>query len=111
MGNAKVVSKVVQEVQVEQTAVVLDKTQEAVINEFFTTRNTVNELKKTQKALEAQVKEIIGDAEVGLVDGQVRIQQSFRSKSGIDMEKLKTAFPEAFEACQTSSPYVVLVAK
>lgn len=111
MGKAQVVKKVVQEVQFEQTAVVLSADAQKVVEEFFATRTMVNELTKTQKALEAQVKEILGDAEVGIVDGQVRILRDERSREGLDKEKLKTAFPEAFEACLTKSPYVVLVAK
>jgi len=111
VSKAKVVNKVVQEVQVEQTAVVLDATSQAIINEFFTTRTMVNELTKTQKALEAQVKAILGDAEVGIVDGVVRICRETRHKNYLDSKKLKVAFPEAFDACSEDKPYVVLVAK
>lgn len=111
MGTAKVVSKVVQEVQTEQTAVVLSKEDLAIVNEFFQTRTMVNELTKTQKALEAKVKEIIGDAEVGIANGVVRIEREFRSKNYLDPKKVQEAFPEAFEACSEQRPYVVLVAK
>lgn len=111
MTTVKVISKVVQEVSTERTALSLSKEQLAIVNEFFETRTMVNDLTKRQKALEAEVKEIIGDHEVGVFDDKVRIEQSFRSREGLDTEKLKTAFPEAYEACQTKKPYVVLVAK
>lgn len=110
-AKAKVVSKVVQEVQTEQTAVILSKENLAIVNEFFETRTMVNQLSKTQKELEALVKEILGDAEVGVVDGKVRIERETRSKNYLDPKKLKSAFPEAFDTCSEDRPYVVLVAK
>jgi predicted phage-related endonuclease len=110
-AKAKVVSKVVQEVQTEQTAVVLSKDDLAIVNEFFETRTMVNQLSKTQKELEALVKEILGDAEVGVVNGKVRIERETRSKNYLDPKKLKSAFPEAFDTCSEDRPYVVLVAK
>ena len=110
-AKAKVVSKVVQEVSTEQTAVVLSKEDLAIVNEFFETRTMVNELGKTQKELEAQVKKILGEAEVGIVDGKIRIERNIRHKNYLDPKKLKEAFPEAYEACTEDKPYVVLVAK
>ena len=110
-AKAKVVSKVVQEVQTEQTAVILSKEDLAIVNEFFETRTMVNQLGKTQKELEALVKKILGDAEVGVVDGKVRIERETRSKNYLDPKKLKSAFPEAFDTCSEDRPYVVLVAK
>jgi predicted phage-related endonuclease len=101
----------VQEVQTEQTAVILSKENLAIVNEFFETRTMVNQLSKTQKELEALVKEILGDAEVGVVDGKVRIERETRSKNYLDPKKLKSAFPEAFDTCSEDRPYVVLVAK
>ncbi len=110
-AKAKVVSKVVQEVQTEQTAIVLSKEELAIVNEFFETRTMVNQLGKTQKELEALVKEILGDAEVGVVDGKIRISKETRSKNYLDPKMLQKAFPEAFEACSEQRPYEVLVAK
>ncbi len=111
MSNAKVVNKVVQEVQFERSAVVLDKDTQAIINEFVATRDMLNSLEKTKKDLEAQIKAVLGDAEVGIVDGEIRIEQSKRSRTGVDSKKLALAFPEAYEATQTTTDYVVLVVK
>lgn len=111
MSKAIVVNKVVQEVQFERQAVVLDATTQAVVDEFAATRDMINALEKTKKELEAKIKEVLGDAEVGIVDGKVRIEQSQRSRTGVDSKKLALAFPEAYEATQTTTEYVVLVVK
>ncbi len=110
-AKAKVVNKVVQEVQMEQTAVVLDSEALNIVNEFFSTRTLANELAKRQKDLEAQVKTILGDAEVGIYDGKVRIERDIRERENLDKKLLMSAFPEAYEAVVSKKPYVVLVAK
>ena len=111
MSKAIVVNKVVQEVKFEREAVVLDNATQEIINQFVATRDMLNSLEKTKKELEAQIKAVLGDAEVGVVDGEVRIEQSKRSRSGVDTKKLALAFPEAYEATQTTTDYVVLVVK
>jgi predicted phage-related endonuclease len=111
MSKATVVNKVVQEVKFEREAVVLDADTQAVITDFVATRDMINSLEKTKKELEAKIKEVLGDAEVGVVNGEIRIEQSKRSRSGVDSKKLALAFPEAYEAVQTTTDYVVLVVK
>lgn len=114
MSKATVAVKVVKVVniaQVENTAVELNADTQAVINQFIATRTMITELEKTKKDLEAQIKEVLGDAEVGVVNGEIRIEQSKRSRSGVDSKKLALAFPEAYEAVQTTTDYVVLVVK
>jgi predicted phage-related endonuclease len=105
------VVKAVKVVKVENTAVEIDAEMQKVINQFVTTRTMITELEKTKKELEAQIKAILGDAEVGVVNGEIRIEQSKRSRSGVDSKKLALAFPEAYEAVQTTTDYVVLVVK
>jgi predicted phage-related endonuclease len=105
------VVKVVNIAKVENTAVELNADTQAVINQFIATRTMITELEKTKKELEAQIKSVLGDAEVGVVNGEIRIEQSKRSRSGVDAKKLALAFPEAYEATQTTTDYVVLVVK
>lgn len=111
MSKAIVVNKVVQEVQFERQAVELNADIQEVVNQFVATRDMLNALEKTKKELEAQIKAVLGDAEVGIVNGEIRIEQSKRSRSGVDTKKLQMAFPEAYEATQTTTEYVVLVVK
>ena len=72
----------------------------------------ITKMEKEKKELEAQIKTYLGEATQGLLpDGTLRLEVSHRERRGIDTEALKTAFPEAYEATQTLSKYVVLVAK
>jgi predicted phage-related endonuclease len=115
MSKATVATKAVIVVEavakVENTAVELNADTQEVINQFVATRTMITELEKTKKELEAQIKEVLGDANVGLVNGVIRVEASKRSRAGIDTKKLALAFPEAHEACATTTEYVVLVAK
>jgi predicted phage-related endonuclease len=106
-----VTSKFVTEVATEKTAVSLDKATAEIITEFVSTRDLINNLEKTKKELEAKIKEVLGDAEVGVLDGKIRIEVSKRNRTGVSTEVLKTAYPEAYEASKTSTDYVVLVVK
>lgn len=110
MATTTVVSKVVTEVATEKTAVDLTSIA-STIDEFFATRDLINSLEKTKKELEDQIKTLLGKAEVGLVDGKIRLEVSTRERSGVDSKILQTTFPEAYEAALTTKPYVVLVAK
>lgn len=111
MSTAKVTTKVTQQAVIENDAIELTADQQALVNEYISTRTMVTELEKTKKELEAQVKELIGEAEVATVNGQVRLQVSKRQREGVDRKVLAELFPEAFEATKTLSEYVVLVAK
>lgn len=111
MATAKVISKVVTEVAMERQAVTLDKDTQAVITEFVATRDMLTSLEKTKKALEAKIREALGEAEAGIVDGVVRIEVSQRKRTGVDTKALAEAFPEAYEATQTLTEYSVLVVK
>jgi predicted phage-related endonuclease len=105
------VVKVANIAKVENTAVELNADTQAVINQFVATRTMITELEKTKKELEAQIKAVLGDAEVGVVNGEIRIEAQKRSRAGVDSKKLALAFPEAYEAVQTTTDYVVLMVK
>jgi len=112
MATATVTSKVVTEVALTREAVTLDADTLAIVTKFIETRDMLRTLEKEKKEMEALLKEAMGDAEVGLTpDGEVRLEASKRERKGIDQKQLAEAFPEAFEACQTATQYVVLVAK
>lgn len=112
MGTATVTSKVVTEVSMTREAVTLDADTLKIVSKFIETRDMLRSLEKEKKALEAILKEAMGDAEVGVTpDGEVRLEASKRQRNGIDQKALAEAFPEAFETCQTTTEYVVLVAK
>jgi predicted phage-related endonuclease len=74
-----------------------------------------NEAKRLMKAAEAAKKEVesilrerMGDAEVGQINGVDRVKISERSTTTVDRDTLKSAFPEAYEVCVGSTSYTIL---
>jgi predicted phage-related endonuclease len=112
-AKAKVVNKVVhvQEVKVERYAVELGKKAREALVEFQSTRDAIRDLEKTKEALEEILRKALGQADVALIDGVVRLEVSHRQRNGIDSKKLEANFPEAWKATQKVSKYSVLVTK
>jgi|AntRauMFilla1563_2_1112583.scaffolds.fasta_scaffold00709_19 DNA-binding transcriptional regulator/RsmH inhibitor MraZ len=111
MTTTQVINKVVQEIITEQVSVEFEGESRILLNDYLATRRAVTDLEKTKKALEEQVKALIGNAEVVTVDGIVRIEVSSRSRAGTDRKLLEKLFPEAFTATQTVTDYTVLMPK
>lgn len=77
-----------------------------------------NSAKALMKAAEAQkleaeqaLRELMGDAEVGTINGVERVRIVTRNRSNIDRETLQVSFPEAYAASLTETSYTVLTAK
>lgn len=106
-------TKVVQEAKIENNSVELTPEWQALITEFIEHRTLLNELKKKKEALEAEIKDFLdrNEADVATVDGKVRLEVSRRTRKGIDRNLLFEAYPEAYNATETESSYVVIVAK
>lgn len=111
MTTTTVIHKVVQEVKTEQLAVEFQGEALNLLNEFFTIRKAINDLEKTKKEMEEQLKTLIGKAEVITANGAIRAEVSTRNREGTDAKLLEKLFPEAFLATRTNRPYTVLVAK
>lgn len=84
---------------------------EALIKEFNEAKAAIKVLNETKAAAEAAIRELLGDAEVGIIDGVERVKISFRNTSKIDRKALQEAWPEAYEATLVESPYTVLTTK
>jgi hypothetical protein len=54
---------------------------------------------------------MLGDAEVGTINGVERVRIVSRVTSKIDRDLLKTGFPEAFESTYVQTPYTILQTK
>lgn len=113
MAKAKVVSKVVSTIvstlEVERSAVELDLVTQNAINELVALRDKISLAEKEKKALDAQIKLALGDAEAGLINGVIRIKVSARTMPSVDTQLLKEAYPEAYEATKKETPYTVLM--
>ena len=111
MPTTKANTKVVQQVETESKGVELTPELQQAVTEFIELRTMYNNIKKQKEALEAQIKEFVGDADVATVDGKVRLELSRRTRKGVDRNLLFEAYPEAYAATETVSSYVVIVAK
>ena len=97
----------------EVPAVVLDKNAQEVeqaIAEFNEAKRIMKQMEEQKKSAEAKLRELMGDAQVGLVAGVERVKIASRTRQDINKEDLKTVFPEAYELCLKETTYTVLTA-
>jgi predicted phage-related endonuclease len=111
MPTVKTASKTTTTASLVRESVEISSEVAAMISEFVETRDLLRALEATKKELDAAIKEALGGAEVGTIDGKVRIEVSQRSRESADSTVLKEAFPEAWEAAKKVTDYTVLVVK
>jgi len=98
-------------VAVSTTTVALPKDAEALITEYNDTKAAMKSLEDRKKEVEKALRDLMGEAEVGTIDGVDRLVIHSRTRSGLDKDALKEAFPEAYAACKTETNYTVLLTK
>lgn len=79
-------------------AIELDTEAQALVNELRSLRDLSTSLEKQKSALRDQLLDILGDAEVGLVNGTVRLRQREEVRRSVSYKELLELFPEAYEA-------------
>lgn len=84
---------------------------DAIIKRFAEVKDLIKVLTEEKETLDEEIRELMGDATVALIDGVVRAEIKPRSRKGIDMEDLRTVFPEAYELCLKETPYTILLAE
>ncbi len=100
-------------VSVETDAVLLDdKAQqvEEAIADFNEAKRLIKELEAQKAKAEALLREVMGDAEVGLIAGVERVKIATRTRTNLDTDILKSAFPEAYEQASQAKTYTVVTA-
>lgn len=97
-------------VSAQSSAVVLDKSAEALIQEFNRAKEVIKEMTERKEAAEQALKELLAGAEIGLIDGVQRVKLSARTRSDIDRDDLQEVYPEAYELCLKYKTYYVLTA-
>jgi len=95
--------------EVARKAVELDAEGAALADELATLRMTRADIEKREKAIRDTLVGLIGEAEAGTVAGRVRVEVAPRVREGVDLGTLREAFPEAYEATRTATPYTVVV--
>jgi predicted phage-related endonuclease len=79
-------------------AIELDTEARTLVNELRTLRDQSTAIEKQKSAIRDQLLETLGDAEVGLVDGVVRLRQRDEVRRSVSYAELLELFPEAYEA-------------
>lgn len=59
----------------------------------------IKDLEETKKLARARIEQMLGDAEVGLVDGQAAVHWTVVTSRRLDQKKLKEQAPDLVEAC------------
>ena len=97
----------------EVPAVLLDKNAQEVeqaIADFNEAKRVMKQMEELKKSAEAKLRELMGDAEVGLLNGVERVKIATRTRQDINKEDLKTVYPEAYELCLKETTYTVVTA-
>lgn len=87
------------------TSVELDSEAQALVNELRTLRDQTTALEKQKSAIRDQLLEVLGDAEVGLVDGVVRLRQREESRRGTDYDLLLKEYSEIYQLVVRTSTH------
>lgn len=61
------------------------------------------QLKELEDQARAAVEELMGDAELGLIEGEPVVWWKTHKRKSLDQKALKEEYPEAFEVCQKTS--------
>lgn len=81
------------------------------IEDFNAAKQLLDELRHSKEDAEQIIRSLLGDAEIAKVAGVERVRVQHRTNSSFDRDLMKTAYPEAFEACLKITPYTVLKAQ
>jgi len=89
----------------QTTSVELDTEAQALVNELRTLRDQTTALEKRKSALRDELLEVLGEAEVGLVDGVVRLRQREESRRSVDYGLLLKEYSEIYNIVVSSSTH------
>lgn len=89
----------------ETASVELDKGAQALIAELRVLRDQSTALEKQKTAIRNQLMEALGDAEVGIVDGVVRLRQREESRRSVDYDTLWALASEVYEQVVKTSTH------
>lgn len=107
----QVVIKETKVVSTEVGAVFLDKTEaEAAIQQFNEAKRVIKAMEQQKSEAEAVLRELMGQATVGLIDGVERVKISTRNTKDVDKKKLQEVYPEAYEGSLKFGSYTVVTA-
>jgi len=104
--SIKIVERVVEVVAAtEVVTAILPAEAEALVIRLNNARRAAKEIEAEEKAVKDALLAMLGEAEVGVINGVERIKVTEVSRENIDKATLVAAFPEAYEASRTVTTY------
>jgi predicted phage-related endonuclease len=79
-----------------------------LIAKFDAAKEAIKALETQKAEAEAALRELLGDAEVGVINGIERVKLARSSNSKIDRKALQAGWPDAYEATLVSTPYTFI---
>lgn len=95
-------------VEISKGSVDLDRGVEALLKRFNETKAAIKALEAEKANMDKAIRELLGDAEVGVIDGVERVRIETRGRTDMNKELLKTVYPEAYEASLVKSSYTII---
>jgi hypothetical protein len=78
---------------------------EKVLFQFIAAREAIKAHEAQKDLAEARLRELLGDAGVGMIRGVERFKLQNSTNSKIDRKALEAGWPEAYEATLVKTPY------
>ena len=109
--TSTIIRTTVTEVTVTNPVVILDSSVDALVKEYAQAKADIKALEEKKKNAEAAIRELLGDAKIGFIDGVKRVEIKDRTLTKVDRKTLQEAYPEAYEASLRTTEYTVLDAE
>ena len=110
MTSTVVTRKVTTEVTVASNVAILDGTNvEELIATMKEARKAINALEKQEKEAKQAIYDLLGEAEIGSLNGSDRVRVATVERTDLDRKALKENFPEVWEAVSYLNPYKKLI--
>lgn len=79
-----------------------------LLEKFTTAKNLIKQAETAKAEAEAALRELLGDAEVAVADGEKILKLQHSSSSKFDRALMMESFPEAYEATYIKTPYTFI---
>lgn len=79
-----------------------------LLEKFTTAKNLIKQAETAKAEAEAALRELLGDAEVAVADGEKIFKLQHSSNSKFDRALMMESFPEAYEATYVKVPYTFI---
>lgn len=107
--TSTVTKKVETKVTTSTTTIDLTATDAAkALAKFIAAKEAIKALEEQKADAEARLRELLGEAEVAVINGVERFKLAHRTNSKNDRKVLQEMFPEAFEASLVTTPYTFI---